>query len=231
MYKLKHIIISLLLFLIIGAGCSGVSKQPEENQSDKNEIIRIGFIGHLSGAYAEYSIPMRNAAQLAIKNFAEKTGRAIDLVTEDDASDANKAATAINKLINIDNIEYIISAQASGITSIVDNIEQEDQKIIVISLASAPGLTDSGAYIFRGVPSDIHQASKMVSFIKNELKSSRVAGLYINNAYGTGIRDIVENNLDTYSGVSELFESEATDVRTQLLKIKESKADTLVLVA
>jgi len=196
--------------------------------------IKIGLTGHFSGEYANYGIPMKNAVELVVEETNNKggiDGRQLELIIEDDESDVNKAASAINKLINIDNVDYIISAQASGSTSVIGPISQNNKRVLMITLASAPELAKTGEYVFRSIPSDIYQGVKMVEFINEDLGSEKVAGLYINNAYGVGIKGIINANENVEIVASEMFEPGASDFRTQLLKIKESNADTLVLVA
>ena len=153
------------------------------------------------------------------------------MVVEDDGTAADKAASAMNKLVNIDKVDYILSGQASGPTSAITPIAQNNKKILMITIASAPGLTKAKDYVFRSVPSDVYQGVKMVELINDNLKSKKVAGLYINDAYGVGIKDIINNNKKVENVGSELFEAGATDFRTNLLKIKQMNADTLVLVA
>lgn len=228
MTKTTKIILGIIVIIIIIGGIwYGVSRKPAEE-----EVIRIGIVGHFSGEYASYSIPMKNAVELAVEEINENGGinnKKIELIVEDDGAEADKAASAMNKLVNIDKVSYIISAQGSGATSVVAPIAQNNRRILMITLASAPGLSKTGEYIFRSVPSDVYQAVKMVDFINNVLKSEKVAGLYVNDAYGVGIKDTINENIEIVA--NEMFEAGAADFRTNLLKIKEKNADTLVLVA
>lgn len=231
MQKTAKIILGII---VVAAVAYGIWYATTQKSNTSTEPIKIGVVGHFSGKYADYGIPMKKAVELAVKQLNQEGGignRKVELVIEDDNSDANIAATAINKLINIDKLDYIISAQGSGITSAITPIAQSNKKILMITLGSAPDLTNVGDYVFRSVPSDTYQAVEMNDFVNNNLTSKKVAGLYVNDAYGVGIKEIVNSNINTDNVVSEMFESGATDFRTQLLKIKESNADTLILVA
>lgn len=232
MNKTSKIIIGVIVAIVaIGGIWYGVSQK--QTPTEKSPV-KIGIIGHFSGKYADYGIPMKKAVELAVEDLNQKGGidnQKIELVVEDDNSDSNNAATAMNKLVSIDNLNYIISAQGSGVTSAITPIAQNNKKILMITLGSAPDLTTIGDYIFRSVPSDTYQAVKMNDFINNTLKSKKVAGLYLNDSYGAGIKKIINSNANVDNVDSEMFESASTDFRTQLLKIKESGADTLVIVA
>lgn len=231
MNKISKIVFGIIIAIAVIGGWYGVSKKqtPVEKSS-----VKIGVIGHFSGKYADYGIPMRKAVELAVEELNQKGGidnQKVELVVEDDNSDSNNAATAMNKLVSVDNLNYIISAQASGVASAITPIAQNNKRILMITLGSAPDLTAVGDYVFRSVPSDTYQAVKMNDFINNNLKSKNVAGLYLNDSYGVGIKKIINNNTSVNNAVSEMFESTNTDFRTQLLKIKESGVDTLVIVA
>ena len=227
----KIIVGAIIVIAVIAVGYVVYKGQ---NNPISNEPIKIGFIGHLSGEYASYGVPMKNAVQLAVEEVNKNGGinkRQAELIVEDDGTAADKAASAMNKLVNIDKVNYIISGQGSGPASAITPIAQNNKKILMITLASAPGLTKAKDYVFRSIPSDVYQGVRMVELINNNLKSKKVAGLYVNDAYGAGIKEIINNNKNVENVDSELFEAGAIDFRTNLLKIKQTNADTLVLVA
>ncbi|MFH0739868.1 MAG: ABC transporter substrate-binding protein [bacterium] len=228
MHKIRKLVFAIAIAMVVGVFWYYIV------QSNKEKLIRVGVIGHFSGAYVEYGVPMKKAIELAtdkINQSREANKQKIELIFEDDNSAANSAASAMNKLISIDNVNYILSAQGSGIAAAVAPIANNNKRIMIITLGSAPDLTKSGDYIFRSIPSDVYQAIKMVDLINNNLGSKKVVGLYINDSYGVGIKNIINANSNIINVASEMFESQATDFRTQLLKIKESEADTLVVVA
>jgi len=228
----KQVLIWIILaIIVIGGGWYLLSYKGSTSTTGP---IQIGVIGHFSGDYASYGVPMKNAVELAVEDLNQNGGinnRKVELVVEDDNSTANGAAAAMNKLVSIDNVNYIISAQGSGATSAITPIAQKNKRILMITLGSAPDLTAVGDYIFRSVPSDTYQAVKMNDFITNSFKSKKVAGLYVNDPYGVGIEKIVNGNTSVENVDSEVFASGSSDFRTQLLKIKNSGADTLVIVA
>lgn len=196
------------------------------------ETIKIGIIGHFSGEYADYGIPMKNAVELAIKetnNGGGIDGKKLVLVIEDDGTDSAKAATGMNKLISIDNVNYILSAQGSGATSVVTPIANINKRILMITLGSAPDLTTDKDYVFRSVPSDVYQASVMVDYLNGNLNPQKIAGLYRNDPYGIGIKNIVEDGASADVVASELYEPTSSDFRTQLTKIKQTNPDVLVV--
>jgi len=226
----KILLLLLVTGLFTGAACTMTDTQQEKNLEQK-EIVEIGFVGHLSGEYANYSIPMKQATELAIVDANKKsTQYTYELIAEDDTGDKVKAASAVKKLIDIEKVDYIISAQGSGATAAITPITEGNKKILMITLASAPELNNTNNYIFRSVPSDAYQSTKMIEEIK-KLGEKRVAMLYLNDAYGAGIYNVLANSNEIEIVIAEKFEDLATDVKTQLAKIKQAQPDILVVVA
>jgi branched-chain amino acid transport system substrate-binding protein len=209
-----------------------LNNNPTGSAISNDEPIKIGIIGHFSGEYAYYTIPLRNAVELAIKETNDAggiDGRKLVLVVEDDAMDSTKAATGMNKLVSVDNVDYIISAQGSGATSVITPIANDNKRILMITLGSAPGLTTDKDYVFRSCPSDVYQASKMVDYLNGNLKPKTIAGIYRNDAYGIGIKNIVESGVSAKVVASELYTLSDSDFRTQLTKIKQANPEVLVI--
>lgn len=222
------IAIIILLAIIIYLCFNQNSQQPVTEKTP----IKIGLLGVFSGEIASYGIPMKNAIELAVEQANSQggiNGRKIDLVIEDDTGNLNTATLAMNKLATIDNLDYILSAQGSGNTAAILPIAQDNKKILLITLGSVSGLTKKGEYIFRSVPSDSYQANKMVDYAKNNFQAKKVAVLYINNAYGTGIKDIINANINNV--INETFNEGSADFKTQLFKIKQSNPDLLIIAA
>jgi len=135
MNKTSKIIIGAIIAIVaVGGIWYGVSKK--QTPAEKPPV-KIGVIGHFSGKYADYGIPMKKAVELAVEELNQKGGidnQKIELVVEDDNSDSNNAATAMNKLVSIDNLNYLISAQGSGVTSAITPIAQNNKRILMFPL-------------------------------------------------------------------------------------------------
>ncbi len=200
---------------------------------ETEETIIFGAVGHFTGNYAVYGAPMLNAVQLAVEEVNDRggvNGKKILLIAEDDVGNPNQASTAINKLINIDGAKYIFSAQGSSMVSVVSPVAQNNQRLLMITLGSAPKLTEVGEYVFRSTPSDTYQGFEMKKLIQ-ELEAKKIAGLYLNDAYGKGIIDLIKTSENKAFVADEVFEPNSTDFRIQLTKIKNSNPDVLVIVA
>jgi branched-chain amino acid transport system substrate-binding protein len=99
---MKKVLISILAALSLVA-CS-------EEKSDK-PVIKIGVVSSFSGKFAENGENVKATLELALQDVAPKNVQ-IKYVYEDFGYDAPRAATAVNKLINVDKVDAIISWSA-----------------------------------------------------------------------------------------------------------------------
>ncbi len=101
---MKHRIwgLLLLLFLVLGicAACTEAAPTPSGEEETPEVVLKIGFIGPLTGANAAEGSAARNAFELAIEqaNGAGKLPYTLQLVAMDDESKSDSAAAAAQRL-------------------------------------------------------------------------------------------------------------------------------------
>lgn len=78
--------------------------------------VRIGFIGPISGFYAQQGIDMLQSAQLAVEeiNAAGIAGRTFELLVEDDRLEPRATIDAARKLVLRDQVDVIIGTLSSA---------------------------------------------------------------------------------------------------------------------
>src|SRR6202142_3851079 len=104
-------------------------------------------------------------------------GKKIQLLTEDDQSQAGQPATVVRKLISSDDVMAILGEVASSRSLEAAPICQEN-KIPMISPASTnPKVTGAGDYIFRVCFIDPFQGTVMANFARKTLKLKTAAVL------------------------------------------------------
>lgn len=171
------------------AGCQQEAGRAPEGGSP----IEIGFVGPLTGGGAKYGEAARKAIELAgaeINQRAGVRGPAIRVVYEDSQGDPRRAVDAFRKLVSVNKVPAVIGDLFSSATLAVAPIANESEVVLLSPTSSAPGITYAGPFVFRNVASDIFEGSVMAEFARNRVGLSRVAVLYINNAYGAGIREV-----------------------------------------
>ena len=160
--------------------------------------ITIGGVFATSGSAGEIGVPVGNGAQLAVDDFNAAggvNGCQLALKVMDDQSQASVGVDAAKKLVDIDQVPAIVGAISSGITVPIVTTVTAPAKVVQISPASStPLLTQlaqqgkTGGYFFRTVISDAELSIGMAQAAK-EAGFTRVAVLYLNNPYGSGVKN------------------------------------------
>jgi len=201
----------------------------------KEDIIKIGVVLPLTGSGAAYGQDSQRGIELAteeINNQGGIKGKKIQLVMEDDQSVPKTSTLAVTKLINQDKVQVIIGSDLSSCV-LADAPVAEKAKVVLLSPgASNPRITQAGDYIFRNWISDELEGSRMAEFMFNDMKLRNIAILYINNEYGVGLKEVVERRFKELGGnilLSESYEQDEMDFRTQLTKIKKLNPEGIYL--
>ncbi len=225
----KKIIAILLTVLILFL--TGCDKQMSEISSNDQSSLKIGVIAPLSGDAAAYGLASKEGLDLAVKEINENggiLGKKIELLYEDSEINQQKAVSIMSKFVNVDNLDIVIVADGSGSTMAVAPFADSTQTLMIATLGSTPKLSNQGEYIFRTVPSDSYQGLVMT---KEANKFSNVAILYVNDAYGVGLKDVIEANYNGNIVSTQTFDASESDFRSQLTKIKSKNPEAILIIA
>lgn len=232
--KYAVLAIAAAIIIVVAGFLAIYSPQASNNgavvQSSGKEPIKVGVITILTGDLAAYGQYGREAIDLAVEEINSKggvNGRKIKLIYEDDQATPQNSATAMKKLLEVDGVNAVISFTGSGATAAHAPLAESNRTPLVIALASAEKIKNSGDYVFRVVPSDAQQG-KDLARISRENGYGNVAILYVNNEWGVGLRDSFGENFSNIVA-EEAMEDSPTSVASQLEKIRDSGADVLFM--
>lgn len=232
---LRIVSIIVAVGIAFGLGFWLGDNQNKNSISALSEPIKIGVFTPLTGDGASYGNAMKNGLDLALADINKNgglLGRKVELVYEDTHLDINEAVKAMNKFIYIDKLSIVIAAEGSGPTSSVAPLADSTRTIMVVALASTPMLKEAGDYVFRVIPSDDYQG-KEIAKLAIELGHKKAGVLYVNDAYGVGIKDVFLEEFSKVGMISavESFGPGSADFKSQLAKIKNADPGVLVIVA
>ena len=91
--------------------CMALSLVACDSEKSNKPVVKIGVVSSFSGKFAENGKNVKAALELAMQDAAPKNIQ-IKYIYEDFGYDAPRAATAVNKLINVDKVDAIISWSA-----------------------------------------------------------------------------------------------------------------------
>lgn len=199
-----------------------------------NEPIKIGFIGPLTGDAAIYGQPFQQTVALAVEQINAAggiNGRQVQVIYEDDKCNGQDAASATQRLVNVDKVQAIIGSVCSGATIPAARIAEQGKVVLFSPGSSSPALTGISRYFFRDYPSDSKQGEVLTQVaITNGWKKAAV--LQEQTDYGAGLYKSFNDSFSASGTVlTESFPSSASDFRSVLTKLKSENPDVLFLAA
>jgi len=217
------IVISLVIVIMLLSGCV-----------PKEQTIKIGVIGSLTGNLAAQGTSQVNAVRMAVDELnAGWQGKKIELIVEDTANDPKKAATAAQKLIEVDGVVALLT-DSTTMTMTVAPIAEQKKIPVMAYMSTSPEVTRAGDYVFRTSPSNLDGMNSLaeLAFKKNGYRKVGILSEMVD--YPQAVKKVFIASFASLGGVmvaDEVFESSSSDVRTQLLKIKESSPDAILVLS
>jgi len=227
------IILGLMVLFGISYPLIGYFLYP--NTLNESQVIKIGHIGPLTGFAASYGEQERQGIDIAVEEINANggvKGKKLIVIHEDDQLDTTIATNALNKLITVDKAPAVIGEISSSTTLALAPIAERNKVVLIAHVSNSDKISSSGDYIFRIYPTNALEAKKLVE-IASSLNLTDCAIIYINNDFGAELAQRINNEF-TWTGsailVSEGYNPDATDFRTQLTKIKEKSPQAIFLI-
>ena len=237
---LKNKTKSLCAFALAGvmlaslvAGCGGGPKEPAKTAA--KEPIKFGIIGPYTGPNAKPGQSMKQGVNLAVEEINKAggvKGRQLVALFEDDASVPAQSVSATEKLINKDEVSFLIGTFNSATTLADMKIIERDKTPMMVPIAVAIEITESGnKWVFRNSATNPMQAEQLMNYIYKETKLRKFAVLHENTDYGKGLMVAVQNYIKKNGGsmIAESYSIGDTDFYAQLTKIKNNAPEGLVI--
>jgi branched-chain amino acid transport system substrate-binding protein len=202
----------------------------------KDLSLKIGSILPQTGTLAVLGPPEIAGVDLAVQDInAAKAGLTISVTHKDSGDTSTDIATQSATALLASGVSVIVGAASSGVSkTIIDQITKAN--VIEISGANtSPDFSNypDNGYYWRTAPSDVLQGRILGNKILKD-GATKVAILYMNDAYGTGLESNVKKSLvaggATIAG-EEIFEPASTDFNSALTSLLATKPDALVVIS
>jgi len=199
------------------------------------EPVRIGLAGPFSDAVGG---PMRQAAELAVEEINASggiRGRPIELITRDDRGDPDSAVSVAADLV-AESVVAVIGHVYSGTTLAAAPVYGAGTSPIpvITPSSSAPEIAQAGRHVFRLCPTDLEHGAALATWIREGLRLTQASVLYLNNAYGRGVRQSFATRFTALGGVmleSDPYLGDSPDVSVYLDRIQASGRSEVLVVA
>ncbi len=226
--------------LVAGCSSAGTSKNASETSGTAGAAsgtpIKIGAVVSLTGSYAGLGAGEKSALQMEVDKINKAggiNGRPIDLIIEDDATDAAKAAAATTKLIEQDKVVALIGATGTG-QSVAMRSEVDRAGIPDVSMAGGTAVVKPLDPLVFQTPwnNSIVVPFELAYMQKQGIK--KIALIGDSGGFGKDGDAVFKAEAPKYGMTvvaDESFNIGDTDMTAQLTKIKAANPDAVVVIS
>lgn len=204
--------------------------------------ITIALITNTTGDYAQYGIPVHNAAMLYINQLNAAGGiggKTVKVLEYDDKADGIETVNAFN--LAMDNgVTAVIGSVLTGATIALADATYEVNMPQITASATAAGVTmidpddpqsELRTNVFRSCFIDPFQGEKMADYAVGKLGAKKAAILFeTGNDYSEGLKDAFvskANELGLEVVATEAFATGDRDYRAQMTNIAAQSPDVV----
>jgi branched-chain amino acid transport system substrate-binding protein len=219
------------LLLAFFTGAAGAATKPSGTP------VTIGAILSISGPYAPLGEPERNAITIAVADVNASggiNGHPLEVQILDDGSKADIAQQLATQLVG-QKVVAIIGGSISPTSEAIARVAN-DAKVLHIFLTPTLSVWQTKAgirkYTFEATPHNELEVTKLFTFMKTTLHTTKLAVLHDDQLYGTQGTLVAEAEAKAQNVPivdEEAYAVAATDVTPQLQKAKASGADTILI--
>ncbi len=231
---MKKRVISVLLVVMFTASIFAFAGCSTSGGSADADVVKLGFIGPMTGDAAIYGSSAEEGAQLAVAEINAAggiNGKNIELVAYDSKADQTEAINAYNRLRDQDGVVAVIGGTLSGETLAMKDIMVQDNMPVLSPTATAVEVTQDAPNVFRACFLDDYQGQAAANFAATTL-GAKTAALLIGtgNPYSEGVSEAFKGAFTAKGGTiagSESYGTADKDFSAQLTKIKEMNPDVV----
>ncbi|MFF5816245.1 substrate-binding domain-containing protein [Lysinibacillus capsici] len=237
----------LVMLAVVLVACNGDTKDgaTEADSSDgetkavtaEGGTIKIGVLASLTGALESYGKQTQRGFDLGIEyatgGTMEANGKKIEIVYEDTETKPEVAVQKATKLLEDDQVDFLVGSSSSGDTLAVLPLAEEYEKIMVVEPAVADSITGSefNEYIFRTGRNSSQDAYAAAAAIAGKgVKIATFAPDYSFGWDGVNAFKTAAEKLGAEIVLEEYADPAATDFTSNLQKVIDAKPDYLFVV-
>jgi branched-chain amino acid transport system substrate-binding protein len=199
--------------------------------------LRIGMVDPLTGVYAAPAQNEVTGAKLAVEQMNAKggiLGRPVELLVEDSANDVGTGVQKARKLIERDQVTFLIGDVNSGIAQAIAQVTNEKKVLHIVSGGHTDTITgkDCKWNVYRVCNTTRMEANSVSDLLFNKYgkKWHFVTPDY---AFGHTLQGALDVNLKRLGGTvtgNELTPLGTTDYSAYLIKARAANPDVLLLL-
>jgi branched-chain amino acid transport system substrate-binding protein len=184
----------------------------------------------MTGNAANYGELMRKGVLIAQDEFngTRLSGQMhVEVIIEDSRSGPKDGVSALNKLIDVDQVSAVMPALSSVVLSCAPICER-NSVVLLNCPANSPKLRGAGKFLFNVTILSDQESEYLAEYAYKEMDARTANILFINNDSGRGYRDSFATKFAALGGEVKLSEGQdqgATDFRSIVARFSSTRAD------
>jgi branched-chain amino acid transport system substrate-binding protein len=204
------------------------------NNAGGGDKVRIGVFMSLTGSTANFGISSTNGIKMAadeVNAAGGINGKQIEILVQDDRSDASEAATIVTKFVTQDQVHAILGEVASSRSIAAAPIAQNAKIPMLTPSSTNPEVTRKGNFIFRSCFIDPVQGAAIAQFAARTLGAKRAAIMVDRkNDYSTGLEKVIAATFTKMGGQmvgTQSYQEGDQDFNAQLTDLKGKNPEVI----
>lgn len=197
--------------------------------------IKIGGVLPMSGPNAEYGDLFGSAAALAVEhaNADKMLSKKLVLVIEDSQATPQQGVVAMNKLVNVEKVPFVLSA-FTGVSKAIAPLGDKAKVVSVNGGGIGPDLAELGDYFWNVIPLVNIEVQVLAPYLINERKLKKFALVYVDDPAGEAIKKELDAIVPKNGGsiVASLQVPRASQQFSGIAaKVRESQPDVVYIAS
>ncbi|WP_404431988.1 substrate-binding domain-containing protein [Sutcliffiella horikoshii] len=236
-WKSGFLLVCVLMLVLAGCSDSNAGTETDSSGVGDKKVIKVGVLASLTGALETYGKQTVQGFELGLEYATEGTmevnGHKIEFVVEDTETKPEVAIQKATKLLEEDEVDFLVGSSSSGDTLAVLPLAEEYEKVMVVEPAVADSITgaDWNKYIFRTARNSSQDAVAGAAAIAGD--GVKIATLAPDYSFGhDGVAAFKEAALELGAEIvlEEYADPAATDFTSNIQKILDADPDYLFVV-
>jgi branched-chain amino acid transport system substrate-binding protein len=188
----------------------------------------------LTGSFAYYGTETKNALELYFnknKILLENKGIVLDYSFQDNTGSVKESLNNAKLFLSEDNLDILVSTNTPLSQPIIPLAEESKVNLLAL-VTGAKDFALGNKYVFRDAILSYNSGEFLANYLLTNNKK-RVATLVVNDDYGLSTVNGLKNRIENLGGtvvLSDKFESNTMDFKTQIYKIKDKNPDAILFV-
>jgi branched-chain amino acid transport system substrate-binding protein len=199
--------------------------------------VRIGMVDPLTGVYAAPAGNEVMGAKLAIQQVNAQggiLGRQVEMLVEDSANDVGTGVQKVRKLLERDQVSFIIGDVNSGIAQAIAQVTNEKKVLHIVSGGHTDTITGSDCKwnVYRVCNTTRMEANSVSELLFNKY-GKKWHFITPDYAFGHTLQKACADNLQKLGGTitgNELTPLGTSDFSAYLIKARSANPDVLILL-